>query len=202
MSFNILNWGKISANTNPGLNALWSYNAFTCNQTAADPSAVGDTIADTEVDGYFNARLGLVNVGDMIFVYATDGNAILVVNSASTTITTSAFPNSVVPSDSITTAMLQNGAVTLAKLASGVAPSHVAKFGDKITWSGGGTSLATTVTGVLATDIVMATLQNHGTQGTTFLQVAPSANTLTATISTANTSNDLVYSYIVFRAAA
>ena len=202
MAFNILNWGKVSANINPGLNAMWGYNAYTCNQTVADPSAVGDTIADTLVSGYFNERLGLVNVGDLIMVYATDGNAFLVVTGASTTITTSLYPNVVVANNSITTAMLQAASVTLAKLATGIAPSHVAKFGGKITWSGSGASLATTVTGVAATDIVIATLENRGTQGTTFLQVVPTTNTLTATISTANTSNDLIYSYIVFRAAS
>lgn len=170
--FNILNWGKVSANINPGLNALWSYNAFTANETATDPEAAGDTIADVLASGYFSARLALVNVGDLIMVYATDGNAILLITEADTVVNTELW----------------------------VQPSTIGTvFAGRITWSGSGASLATTVTGLLSTDIVVGTLHAHGTQGTTYLQLVPTTDTLTATISTANTSNDLVFDYIVVR---
>lgn len=99
-------------------------------------------------------------------------------------------------------ATIAAGAVTLAKLASGVSPAYVSKFGGKITWSGSGASLATTVTGVAATDIVIATIQTAPTQAAYIVSVAPTTNTITITLSAANTSNNAVISYQVFRAAA
>ena len=95
-----------------------------------------------------------------------------------------------------------NGSVTLAKLASGVTPSHVVKYAGKITWSGSGASLATTVTGVLSTDIVVATIQTAPTQAAYLVSAAPTTDTITITLSAANTGNQAVIAYTVFRAAA
>lgn len=105
-------------------------------------------------------------------------------------------------SNTITTAMIQNAAITLAKLAAGITPSHVAKFGGKITWSGSGATLATTVAGVLSTDIVEATIQGAPTQAAYLKSAAPTTDTVTLVLSAANTSNDAVIAYTVFRAAA
>lgn len=110
--------------------------------------------------------------------------------------------NLVPGANTITTAMLQAASVTLAKLAAGIAPSNVAKFGGKITWSGSGTSLATTVTGVVSTDIVIATIQTAPTQAAYLVSAAPTTDTVTLTLSAANTSNNAVISYLVFRVAA
>ncbi len=100
------------------------------------------------------------------------------------------------------TLTIANSAVTLAKLASGITPSHVVKYGGKITWSGSGASLATTVTGVASTDIVVATIQTAPTQAAYLVSAAPTTDTVTVTLSAANTSNDAVIAYTVFRAAA
>lgn len=102
----------------------------------------------------------------------------------------------------VTTASIQANAVTLAKLASGVTPSHIVKYAGKITWSGSGDSLVTTVTGVAATDVVMATIQGAPTESANLISVVPTLNTITITLSAANTSNDAVIAYTVFRAAA
>jgi hypothetical protein len=107
-----------------------------------------------------------------------------------------------VTAGSVGTTQLADGGVTLAKLASGITPSHIVKFGGKITWSGSGASLATTVTGIAATDIVMATIQGAPTQAAYLVSAAPTTNTLTLVLSAANTSNDAVIAYTVFRAAA
>ena len=95
------------------------------------------------------------------------------------------------------------GTVSLEDLDSGIAPSHVVKYAGEVTWSGGGATLASTVTGVLATDIVVASFHTLGTEGT-ILQgaYASAADTITFTLDAANTSNDAVISYQVLRAAA
>jgi hypothetical protein len=94
------------------------------------------------------------------------------------------------------------GSVLLASLAPGITPSHVVKYAGTITWSGSGASLATTVTGVATTDIVMATITVKGTQAAYLVSAAPTLNTITLVLSAANTSNDYQISYTVFRAAS
>lgn len=104
--------------------------------------------------------------------------------------------------DAVTNAKLADTAVSLENLDSGITPSHVAKYAGAITWSGDGASLATTVSGVAATDLVMCTILTPPTQAAYIKSVAPTTDTITITLSTANTSNDAVINYVVFRAAA
>jgi hypothetical protein len=94
------------------------------------------------------------------------------------------------------------GSVALASLATGIRPSHVVKYAGTVTWSGSGASLATTVTGVAATDIVVASFLVSPTQAAYIAKIVPTTNTITTTLSTANTSNDAQVSYVVYRAAA
>lgn len=95
-----------------------------------------------------------------------------------------------------------DGAITLAKLDTGITPSHVVKYAGTITWSGSGATKATTVTGVAATDIVVATIKTKPTQAAYIVAVTPTLNTITIELSAANTSNDAVIAYSVLRAAA
>ena len=95
-----------------------------------------------------------------------------------------------------------SGKVLLANLGSGITPSHVVKYAGKITWSGSGASLATTVGGVAATDIVVASIQTVPSQAAYLVSAAPTTNTITLVLSAANTSNDAVISYQVLRAAS
>ncbi len=105
-------------------------------------------------------------------------------------------------SDTVDTAELVDGGVALADLADGIEPSHVVKFAGTATWSGGGASLAHTVTGALATDIVSAVLRVKGTEPSYLVSAIPSADTLTITLDAANTTNDTQVDYVVYRAAA
>lgn len=102
----------------------------------------------------------------------------------------------------ISTSEIATGAVTLAKLAAGVTPSHVVKYAGTITWSGSGATLATTVTGVASTDVVTATIKTAPTQAAYIKSCALTTDTVTIVLSAANTSNDAVISYQVIRAAA
>ena len=80
-------------------------------------------------------------------------------------------------------------------------PSHQPVFAGESAWTGGLVTLAVTVTGVLATDIVLCNFYTIGTEGTVIAAVA-TANTITFTLDTANTTNDAVVSYQVLRATA
>jgi hypothetical protein len=68
------------------------------------------------------------------------------------------------------------------------------------TWAGSGATSAATVTGVLATDLVIATIRIKPTQAAYLVGVVPTANTLTFELSAANTSNNAVITYQVLRA--
>lgn len=104
--------------------------------------------------------------------------------------------------DAVTTVKIKDANVTLAKLSAGITPSHVVKYAGTVTWSGSGASKAFTVTGVAATDIVLVSFLVTPTEGGYITQVVPATNTITITLSTANTSNDAQISYVVLRAAA
>ena len=104
--------------------------------------------------------------------------------------------------DAITTAKLLAANVTLAKLATGIAPSHVAKKAGTITWTGSGAALDTTISGIAATDIVSCTFRVVPTQAAYIVSAIPSTNHLIITLSTANTGNDAQIDYVAFRAAS
>ena len=82
-----------------------------------------------------------------------------------------------------------------------ITPSHVVKYAGEVTWSGSGASLAATVTGVDADDVVVASVHTIGTGTATFLESAvASADTITFTLDAASDNNDTVVSYVVLRA--
>jgi len=104
--------------------------------------------------------------------------------------------------DAVETAKIKNGNVTLAKLSAEITPSHIVKYAGTVTWSGGTASKAVTVTGVAATDIVLASFLVTPTEAAYIAKIVPTTNTITITLSAANTSNDAQISYVVLRAAA
>ena len=97
---------------------------------------------------------------------------------------------------------LPAGSITLAELASGIAPSHVVKYAGKITASGASATQTASVPGVLTSDIVMATVQTRAGAGVAYiLRATPTADTVTVVGSAAFDNSDII-SYIVFRAAS
>jgi hypothetical protein len=97
---------------------------------------------------------------------------------------------------------LPAGSITLAELSSGIAPSHVVKFAGKHTAVGASATQTVTVTGALATDIVMATVQTRAGAGVAYiLRATPSADTVTIVGSAAFDNGDII-SYSVLRAAS
>lgn len=104
--------------------------------------------------------------------------------------------------DAVTNSEIADNAVSLENLDSGITPSHIVVYAGEDTWTGGGASKAITVTGAAATDIVVATIQSAPSEAAYIASAAVTANTVTITLSAANTSNDAVISYQVLRAAA
>jgi hypothetical protein len=68
-----------------------------------------------------------------------------------------------------------------------------------ITWSGSGASLAVAIDGVRARDRVVGQFRVAPTQAVTIRSITPTANTVTITLSGANTSNDAQIDILVYR---
>jgi hypothetical protein len=94
-----------------------------------------------------------------------------------------------------------NGSITLAKLATGITPSHIVKYAGQSTTVGGAASEAFTVTGIAATDLAFVQIVDNGTENVTALQAVCTTNTLTVTFS-ADPDTDTVFNYQILRAAA
>ncbi len=94
------------------------------------------------------------------------------------------------------------GTVTLASLATAIAPSHVIKFAGQATTAGGAAAEAITVTGaVAATDRAFVQVVDNGTSNVTALQAVVTTNTLTVTFS-ADPGTDTIINYQIIRATS
>lgn len=165
-----------------------------------------DNIATVSAAGYFTpfadyVMAGLTNqlgVGDLINCVCSDGNIQLTVTSVTNGVITTAAE---VGANSVDTAAIQNGAVTLAKLAAGITPSHIIKYAAQYTTVGGAAAEAINIPGVLVTDLAFVQIKDNGTANVTALQAACTANTLTVTFSGDPGADCIIY-YQVIRAAA
>lgn len=101
----------------------------------------------------------------------------------------------------LSSAQIADGAVTLAKLAAGIAPSHVVKFAGTFTTLGGDASESITVTGAAATDIVTVTVKTAGGTPRSIVAATAALNAINVTLS-GDPSTDHVLQYVVLRAAA
>lgn len=107
-----------------------------------------------------------------------------------------------IANNAITTAKINAAAVTLAKLATGIAPAGVIKFMGQYTTTGGSASEAITVSGaVAATDRAFVQVVNNGTNNVTVLQAVVTTNTLTITFS-GDPAADTIINYQLIRAAS
>lgn len=94
-----------------------------------------------------------------------------------------------------------DGAVETAMLESGLQPSHVVKYAGFASWTGSGASYSPAIMGALSTDLIVATIKTAPTQAAYIKSVTLSNNTGVFTLSAANTSDDAVIAYTVYRAA-
>ena len=97
--------------------------------------------------------------------------------------------------------VIDDGSITLAKLATGITPSHIAVFADQATTAGGAAAEAITVTGAAATDLAFVQLVDEGSNTVTVANAVVTENTLTVTFS-ADPGADAIINYEIIRAAA
>jgi predicted RecA/RadA family phage recombinase len=125
---------------------------------------------------------------------------------ADNAITTAKILNANVTADklaanAVTSAKITDANVTLAKLAAGVTPSHVVKFAGEATTTGGAAAEDIAVAGALASDILICSLLDNGTNNVTIVQSEADADKIAVTFS-GDPGNDAVVSYMLLRAAA
>lgn len=137
-----------------------------------------------------SGRIFVGSAGGVATGVALSGDATLVASGALT-----------IANNAITTAKILNANVTLAKLASGITPSHVIKFAGQPTTVGGAAAEAITVTGAAATDLAFVQMVDDGTNNVTIVNAVVTLNTLTVTFS-ADPGNDAIINYQIIRAAA
>lgn len=157
-------------------------------------SAIGDPLYLSATAGEFAAsaptgadqvvqRVGVVTVKN-----ATTGEALF-------------FPEYLI-FEKIGTSGIQNDAISQEHLDDGILPSHVVKYAGKHTWTGSGATAQASVSGVAATDVVVASISTKPTQAAYLVAAAPGTDVIDFELSAANTGNDAVISYSVLRAAA
>lgn len=109
--------------------------------------------------------------------------------------------NLTITPNAITTAKILDGAVTLAKLAAGITPSHIVKFGGQVTTAGGAPAEVIAITGAQVTDLAFVQMVDNGTNNASIVSAVVTADTLTVTFS-ADPGADAVINYQLLRAAA
>lgn len=132
-----------------------------------------------------------------IFVGNPSGIAAAVTMSGDATISNTGVIT--IENNAITTAKIDDAAVTVAKLEADLQPSHVVKFAGQHTTAGGAAAEAITVTGAAATDLAFVQLVDPGTNTVSVVQAQVAADTLTVTFS-ANPGNDAIINYQLLRA--
>lgn len=181
-----------------------------------------DTIAQIATPGYFDQDVGKsLCLGDFFMVTGTDASNMYIVDAidpdtyevtlasfnvsgvvATANIQDGAVTAIKLASDAVTTVKILNANVTLAKLAAGITPSHVIKFGGQLTSVGGAAAEAFTVTGaVAATDRAFVQVVDNGPNNVTALQAVVTNNTLTVTFS-GDPGAGAVINYQLIRAAS
>jgi len=91
--------------------------------------------------------------------------------------------------------------ISLEHLDSGITPSHIVVYAGEVTTAGGDAAESESVTGVLATDLVVGSIHTEGASPVTLDRIVCTAGAVESTWS-ADPSNDHVYTYIVYRAAS
>jgi hypothetical protein len=152
-------------------------------------------------DTLASAQIFVGNASNIATGVAMSGDATMA-NTGALTIAALAVTAAKLAADAVTTVKILNANVTLAKLAAGITPSHIIKFGGQTTTVGGSATEAFTITGaVAATDRAFVQIVNNGTNNVTVLQAVVTTNTLTITFS-GDPAADTVYNYQLIRAAA
>ena len=107
-----------------------------------------------------------------------------------------------IQNNAVTTLKIADANVTLGKLAAGITPSHVIKFGGQHTTTGGAPAETIAVAGaVAATDRAFVQLVSPGTNTVSVTYAVVTNDVLTVTFS-ADPGNDAIINYQIIRAAS
>jgi hypothetical protein len=166
---------------------------------ASDNTFVAETVPGSLSETLINGRVFVGNASNVATGVAMSGDVAIVANGT-TTIQADAITTAKILDDAVTTAKILNANVTVAKLATALQPSHVVKYAGKEEDGGGSATVAITVTGVAATDIVFAQLQ-ASTNAVNIQKVTPTTNTITVLMS-GDPGASTVISYQALRAIA
>lgn len=172
---------------------------------AAEQTLAGDVTVDNSGTTFISTS-SVVNAdisgsaGIQFSKFENLSSAQLIVGSGGTATATAVTGDVTINSSGVTT--IGAGTVETAMMETGLQPSHVLKFGNEVTWSGGGTTLSTAVSGALSTDLMVATIKSVPSEAA-YLAAANvfKNNSAIFTLSAANTSNDAVITYTIYRAA-
>lgn len=183
---------------------IWGYGTTTDTIATVSTAGYFTPFSDFFISGFTN-QLG---VGDIINCVCSNGVIQLTVTAVVSGVITTAVEvgansvdNAAIQASAVTTAKIADANVTLAKLAAGITPSHIVKYGAQYTTVGGAAAEAIVVNGALATDIASCVIKDNGTANVTLLQTAVTNNTLTLTFS-GNPGNDCIVYYQILRAVA
>lgn len=148
-----------------------------------------------------SAQIFVGNASNVATPVAMSGDA-TIANTGALTIANLAVNAAKLAADAVTTVKILDANVTLAKLASGIAPAAVIKFFGQSTTVGGAAAEAITVTGaVAATDRAFVQLVSPGTNTVTVVDAVVTTNTLTVTFD-ADPGNDAIFNWQLVRAAS
>jgi hypothetical protein len=174
---------------------------YVTSETGATPVGVASIIdASIIPDGSItNAKVNAAAAIDWSKMAALTDAYLLVGNDSNVATPVAMSGDAAIDNTGATT--IQANAIELGMLAAGITPSHVVKYAGEHTTVGGSATEAITVTGVLATDLVLATLHTAGATPRTIVTAVASADTVTITFS-GDPSTDHVVTYTVLRAAA
>lgn len=112
-----------------------------------------------------------------------------------------AVTNAKLGADAVDGTKIEDDAVSLEHLDSGITPSHIVVAAGEFTTAGGDANETITVAGALATDLVHVTLHTKGASPVTILTASVSAGQIDVVMS-GDPSTDHVLTYSVLRAAA
>lgn len=106
-----------------------------------------------------------------------------------------------VGADAVGNSEIQDDAVSLEHLDSGITPSHIVVAAGEFTTAGGDAAETITVSGCLVTDIAIVTVKTAGSTPRSIVAAAAASGQIDVTMSD-NPSTDHVLAYMVLRAAA
>jgi hypothetical protein len=178
--------------------------AYEYMNNSAAGAAVGDEICRVKDQGVFRMTSSGLSITDMFKrVYASDDTTVSTTQGANEQCV-GMIVGIISATECWVLLMVKDvlGAlIGLAELEDGIKPSHVVKFSGEFTTVGGDANETITVTGALATDIVLVNLHTVGATPRTILTASASADQIDVVMS-GDPSTDHVLSYVVLRAAA